>query len=42
MALRVVSMEELKLQVLHEPDRTRETVAEVCRRQGISRETFYV
>jgi transposase InsO family protein len=42
MALRVVSMEELKLQVLHEPERTGESVAEVCRRRGISRETFYL
>ena len=42
MALRVVSMEELKLQVLYEPERTGESVAEVCRRRGISRETFYL
>ena len=42
MALQVVSMEELKLQVLYEPERTGETVAEVCRRRGISRETFYL
>jgi len=42
MALQVVSMEELKLQVLREPERTGETVAEVCRRRGISRETFYL
>lgn len=42
MALRVVSMDELKLQVLTEPGRTGESVAEVCRRRGISRETFYV
>ena len=39
MALRVVSMEELKLQVLQEPARAGESVAEVCRRHGISRET---
>ena len=42
MALEVVSMEELRLQVLQEPARTGETVAEVCRRRGISRETFYL
>jgi len=42
MALRVVTMEELKLQVLYEPERTGESVAEVCRRRGISRETFYL
>lgn len=42
MALRVISMDELKLQVLQEPERTGETVAEVCRRRGISRQTFYL
>jgi transposase InsO family protein len=42
MALEVVSMDELRLQVLDEPARTGETVAEVCRRRGISRETFYL
>lgn len=42
MALQVVSMDELKLQVLQEPARTGDTVAEVCRRRGISRETFYL
>jgi len=36
-ALRVVSMSELRLAVLVESERTRETVAEVCRRYGISR-----
>jgi transposase InsO family protein len=41
MALKVVSMEELKLEVLLEPDRTGETVAEVCERHGISRASFY-
>ena len=35
-------MEELKLEVLLEPERTGDSVAEVCRRRGISRETFYV
>jgi transposase InsO family protein len=40
-ALQVVSMEELKLQVLFEPERTGETVAEVCARRGISRASFY-
>jgi transposase InsO family protein len=41
MALKVVSMEELKLQVLLEPKRTGETVAEVCARHGISRASCY-
>ena len=41
MALRVVSMEELKLAVLLEPERTGETVAEVCARHGISRASYY-
>lgn len=35
-------MEELRLQVLLEPERTGDSVAEVCRRHGIARETFYV
>jgi transposase InsO family protein len=39
--LKVVSMEELKLEVLLEPERTGETVAEVCARHGISRASFY-
>jgi len=42
MSLRVVSMDELKLQVLQEPERSGDTVAEVCRRRGISRQTFYL
>lgn len=42
MALQVVSREELKLQVLREPERTGDSVAEVCRRRGISRETYYL
>jgi transposase InsO family protein len=41
MALRVVSMEELKLEVLLEPERTGSSVAEVCRRRGISRASYY-
>ena len=41
MALRAVSMEELKLEVLLEPERTGDSVVEVCRRRGISRQTFY-
>jgi transposase InsO family protein len=41
MSLRVVSMSELRLEVLLEPERTGQSVAEVCRRRGISRETFY-
>ena len=41
MALEVVSMEELKLAVLVEPERTGASVAEVCRRRGISRASYY-
>jgi transposase InsO family protein len=41
MALKVVSMDELKLQVLLEPQRTGESVGEVCLRRGISRASFY-
>jgi transposase len=41
-ALQLVSMEELRLEVLLEPERTGDSVAEVCRRRGISRETFYI
>jgi transposase InsO family protein len=41
-ALQVVSMEELRMEVVLEPERTGDSVAEVCRRRGISRETFYV
>jgi transposase InsO family protein len=41
MALKVVSMNELKLQVLLEPERTGESIAEVCARHGISRASFY-
>jgi len=40
-ALMVVSMEELKLVVLLEPERTGASVAEVCRRHGISRASYY-
>jgi transposase InsO family protein len=40
-ALQVVSMEELRLEVLLEAERTGETIAEVCRRRGISRASFY-
>jgi transposase InsO family protein len=39
--LKVVSMNELKLEVLLEPERTGETVAEVCLRRGISRASYY-
>ncbi len=42
MALQVVSMEEPRLQVLQEPEHSGDTVAEICRRRGISRETFYL
>ena len=41
MPLKVVSMHELKLELLREPERTGESVAEVCRRRGISRASFY-
>jgi transposase InsO family protein len=40
-ALRVVTMTELRLAVLVESERTGETVAEICRRYGISRQTYY-
>jgi transposase InsO family protein len=40
-ALRVVSMQELKLAVLLESERTGISVAEVCRRHGISRASYY-
>src|SRR5262249_31419031 len=33
--------EELKLEVLFEPERSGESVASVCRRRGISRASFY-
>jgi transposase InsO family protein len=41
-ALRVVSMEAVRLDVLFEPERTGDSVTEVCGRRGVSRETFYV
>jgi transposase InsO family protein len=41
MALNVVSLKQLKLEVLLEPGRTGDSVAEVCRRRGISRQTYY-
>jgi transposase InsO family protein len=41
MALRVVTMTELQLEVLLEPQRTGESVAEVCRRREISRQSYY-
>jgi transposase InsO family protein len=41
MSLRVVTMSELRLEVLLEPEKAGQSVAEVCRRRGISRETFY-
>lgn len=41
MALRVVSLKQLKLEVLLEPGRTGDSIAEVCRRRGISRQTYY-
>jgi transposase InsO family protein len=41
MALKAVSMPELRRDVVLEPDRTGETITEVCRRYGISRQTYY-
>jgi len=41
MALKVVSMQDLKLELLLEPERTGDSVAEVCRRRGVSRASFY-
>ncbi len=41
MALRVVTMTELRLEVLLEPERIGESVAEVCRRREISRQSYY-
>jgi len=40
-SLKAVSLMELKLGVLSESERSGETVAEVCRRQGISRASYY-
>src|ERR1019366_217373 len=34
-------MKDLKLELLLEPDRTGDSVAEVCRRRGVSRASFY-
>ena len=41
MALRVMTMAELRLEVLLEAARTGETVTQVCARHGISRKTYY-
>ena len=41
MALKVVTMADLRLEVLLEVERTGLTVTEVCRRYGISRQTYY-
>lgn len=41
MALRVVTMTELRAEILQEPDLTGDSVAAVCARRGISRDTFY-
>jgi transposase-like protein len=41
MALTVVTMAELRLEVLFQPERSEESVTEVCRRHGISRQTYY-
>jgi transposase-like protein len=40
-ALKVVSMAEMRLEVLLEVERSGESVAEVCRRRGIARSSFY-
>jgi transposase-like protein len=42
MALRVMSVTDLRLEVLREASQSGETVTAVCRRFGISRETYYV
>jgi transposase InsO family protein len=42
MALRVMNMTELRLEVLLEAARSGETVSAVCRRYGISRQTYYL
>jgi transposase len=39
--LKVVSMQELRMEVLLEGERTGESVTEVCRRRGISRASYY-
>ena len=41
MALKVVTMAELRSEVLMEAERTGLTVTEICRRYGISRQTYY-
>ena len=41
MALRVVTMTELRREILEEPELTGDSVAAVCARRGISRDTFY-
>lgn len=41
MPLRVVTMAELRLQLLLEAERSGESVASTCRRYGISRDTYY-
>lgn len=41
MPLKVITLSELWIEILLAPDRHRLTVTEVCRRYGISRETFY-
>lgn len=39
--MKVVSVEELRLQVLLEAERSDESIAELCRRRGIARSSFY-
>jgi transposase-like protein len=41
MALRTVTMAELRLEVVLEAERSGESVAEICRRYKFSRETYY-
>ena len=41
MVLKVVTMAEMRMEVLLEAERTGMTVSEVCRRYGISRQTYY-
>ena len=42
MALRVMSVTDLRLEVLKEASSKNESVTAICRRYGISRETYYV
>lgn len=41
MALKVVSMAELRLELISEAERTKETVTEICKRYRVTRQTYY-